>query len=150
MPQGGIFSFWGCTSRGVPSGGVPSTLEYLWWSTFSTRGTQMKGIYIYMPQGASFLFEDVPLVEYLLFTRMPGESYRRRLGSLLMCLCDVFRALINSLVCWFCTGAPGLILSSANKRWVSILNDVFPMGVNGNDILKQISQITAENKKTKT
>jgi len=32
---------------------------------------------------------------------MPGVSYRRRLGSLLMCLCDVFRALINSLVCWF-------------------------------------------------
>ena len=29
---------------------------------------------------------------YLVFTRMPGESYRRRLGSLLMCL---FRALIE-------------------------------------------------------
>ena len=46
--------------------------------------------------------EDVPLVEftYLVFTRVPGESYRKRLGSLLLCLCDVFRALINSLVCW--------------------------------------------------
>ena len=46
----------------------------------------------------------VPLVEcmYLVFTRMPGESYRRRLRCLLFCLCDVFRALINSLVCWFC------------------------------------------------
>ena len=46
-------------------------------------------------------FEDVPLVEfmYLLFTRMPGESYRRRLSSLLLYLCYVFRALINSLVC---------------------------------------------------
>ena len=45
--------------------------------------------------------EDVLLVEYmyLVFTRMPGESYRRRLGSLLLCFCDVFRALINSLVC---------------------------------------------------
>ena len=32
---------------------------------------------------------------YLVFTRTPGESYRRRLGSLLY-----FRALINSLVCW--------------------------------------------------
>ena len=43
--------------------------------------------------------EDVPLVEFmcLIFTRMPGESYRRRLRSLLLCLCDVFRALINSL-----------------------------------------------------
>ena len=38
------------------------------------------------------LFEDVPLVEFmcLVFTRMPGESYRRRLRSLLLCLCDVF------------------------------------------------------------
>ena len=46
--------------------------------------------------------EDVPLVEfmYFVFTRMPGESYRRRLRSLLY-LCDVFRALINSLSCWF-------------------------------------------------
>ena len=47
--------------------------------------------------------EDVPLVEfmYLVFTRMTiNESYgRRRLGSLLLCLCDVFRALMNSLVC---------------------------------------------------
>ena len=48
------------------------------------------------------MYEGVPLVEfmYLVFTRMPGESYRRRLWSLLLCLCDVFRALINSLVCW--------------------------------------------------
>ena len=35
------------------------------------------------------LSKDVPLVEFmcLVFTRMPGESYRRRLGSLLLCLC---------------------------------------------------------------
>ena len=32
---------------------------------------------------------------YLVFTRMPGESYRRRLRSL---LCYVFRALINLCV----------------------------------------------------
>ena len=34
-------------------------------------------------------FEDVPLVEfvYLVFSRMPGESYRRGLGSLLLYLC---------------------------------------------------------------
>ena len=44
--------------------------------------------------------EDAPLVEfmYLVFTRMPGESHRRRLGSVLLYLCYVFRALINSLV----------------------------------------------------
>ena len=46
-------------------------------------------------------YEDVQLVEfvYVVFTRMPGESYRGRLRSLSLCLCDVFRALINSLVC---------------------------------------------------
>ena len=45
--------------------------------------------------------KDVPLVQfmYFVFTRMPGESYCRRLRSWL-CLRDVFRALINSLVCW--------------------------------------------------
>ena len=50
--------------------------------------------------GGGILFEDVLVVEfmYLVFTRMPGMSYRRRLGSLLLCLYDVFRALINSLV----------------------------------------------------
>ena len=35
----------------------------------------------------------------LVFTRMPGESYRRRLRSLSLCSRDVFRALINSLAC---------------------------------------------------
>ena len=48
-----------------------------------------------------FFIADIPLVEfmYLVFTRMPSESYCRRLGSLLLYLCYVFRALINSLVC---------------------------------------------------
>ena len=36
---------------------------------------------------------------YLVFTRMPDESYRRRLRSLVLYLCYVFRALINSLAC---------------------------------------------------
>ena len=55
---------------------------------------------------------NVPLREfmYLAFTRMPGESYRRRLRSLLSYLCHVIRALINSLVSWFCTSAVGLVL----------------------------------------
>ena len=71
---------------------------YLWWSLCT--------------------LEDVPLVKfmYLAFTRMPGESYRRRLGSLLLYLCYVFRALINSLVCWFCTSALGLVLFQIGVR----------------------------------
>ena len=44
------------------------------------------------------------------FTPMPGESYHSLLGSYLLCLCDVFRGLINSLVCLFDTGALGLVL----------------------------------------
>ena len=46
------------------------------------------------------LVDDVPVVElmYLVVTRMPGESYRRRLRSLSLGLSDVFRALITSLV----------------------------------------------------
>ena len=44
------------------------------------------------------LFDDVVEFMYLVFTRMPGVSYRRRLRSLLFCLGDVFRALINSLL----------------------------------------------------
>ena len=56
----------------------------------------------YAPLGGT-IFEDIPLVEFmcLVFTRVPGESYRRRLGSLLLCPCDDFRALINSLVCYY-------------------------------------------------
>ena len=56
--------------------------------------------------------EDVPRVEftYFVFTSMPGESYCRRLTSLLLYLCYIVQALINSLVCWVCTGALGLVL----------------------------------------
>ena len=46
----------------------------------------------------------------LAFTPMPDKSYRKRLRFVLLCLFDVIRALINSLVCWFCSGALGLVL----------------------------------------
>ena len=47
---------------------------------------------------------------YLVFTRMPTESYRRRLRPLLLYLCYVFRAQINSLVGRLNTSALGLVL----------------------------------------
>ena len=49
------------------------------------------------------LFDDALLMEfmYLVFTCMPGGSHCKWLGSLLLCLHEVFWALINSLVCWF-------------------------------------------------
>jgi len=68
---------------------------------------------IFLPTKNSFIYtfpfrernvpEDVPLVEfmYLVFTRLSGESYSRRLRSLLLYLWYVFRALINSPVCCF-------------------------------------------------
>ena len=42
-----------------------------------------------------------PLVEslYLVLTRMPGESCRRRLRSLFLCLCDVDDSGLCSCVC---------------------------------------------------
>ena len=51
----------------------------------STSLPDMEGIYL--PLGGT-LFEDVPMVHfmYLVFTCIPGESYHRRLRSLLLCL----------------------------------------------------------------
>ena len=71
---------------------------YFWWSLCS--------LYLHACQ------VRVPLMEfmYLVFIRMQGEIYRRRLKSLLLYMCYVFRALIIYLVCWFCTSALGLIL----------------------------------------
>ena len=75
-------------------------LVYLWWglSTLYLLTCQVR-----VTVGDSFFFlnswVDVLLVEfmYLVFTHMPGESYCRRLRSLLLCLCGVFQTLINSL-----------------------------------------------------
>ena len=55
-------------------------------------------IYIYTPPGRGGgkygVGGYVRVVEFihLVFTRMPGESYHKRLRSLLLCLCDILRA----------------------------------------------------------
>ena len=93
--------FWGhaiqCYESFVFSGSINRSLWPLWFK----HGKYLKNVKCinYMPLGV-ILFEDIPVGEfmYLVFTRMPGESYRRRLRSLLLCLSDVFRELINSLV----------------------------------------------------
>ena len=71
---------------------------------FTSLTLQVLPLYFVVISCWLFLFEHVPLVEftYLIFTRMPGESYHRRLRSLLLYLCYVFWVLINSLACWFC------------------------------------------------
>ena len=43
----------------------------------------------------------IVFIELIVFTCMPGENYHRHLRSLLLCLCDIFWVLMNSLVCWF-------------------------------------------------
>ena len=57
---------------------------------------------------------------YLVFTRMPGKSYCRWFRSLLLCLYSIFWTLINSLVCWFCTSALGLVLFQWGREWPSL------------------------------
>ena len=59
--------------------------------------------YVAWPGLFVWYFDDVPLVEfiYTLYLHACQVSYHGRLRSLLLCLCDVFQALINSLVCWF-------------------------------------------------
>ena len=61
-----------------------------------TKFASMEGIYVSM---GGIVFEDIPLDEFmfLLFT------HHWWLGSLLLCLCGVFQALFNFLVCLFLT-----------------------------------------------
>ena len=56
-------------------------------------------LFLVFLRGKERYYEDVALVEfmYLVFTRTPGESSRRRLGSLLSRSCVVFRALMTSI-----------------------------------------------------
>ena len=53
---------------------------------------------------------------YLAFTRMPDESYRRRFRSLLLCLCDVFRELINSLMYFIGTKENSSVKTQTSPR----------------------------------
>ena len=52
-------------------------------------------------------------------SRLPGESCHRQLRSLLLCSCDIFWVLINSLVCWLCRSYLGLILFQILKECTS-------------------------------
>ena len=71
--------------------------------TNSTSSTPVYNQQFFIVQQALACFvEDLSLMEfmYLVFTCMPGESYRRWFRSLLLHLCYAFWALITSLVCW--------------------------------------------------
>ena len=47
---------------------------------------------------------------YINSTRGTSSWHTCHVRVLLMCLCDIFRVLINSLVCWFCASTLGCIL----------------------------------------
>ena len=92
---------WSCTARDRKN--VNGQLQPNYVTLFNRMDYRLNSVpcrYITIHSVFDPLFEDVALVEflYLVFTRMPGESYRRRLRSLLLYLCHVFRVLINSLV----------------------------------------------------
>ena len=82
-----------------------------------------------------------PLVEfmYLVFIHMPGKCYHRRLRSLLLCLCEVFQALINSFMglvvvfivfvvvgCVFCCF--GVVVRFGVFLWVFFLIALWKLG----------------------
>ena len=90
---------------------LPGAYTYFWSLCtlhLLTRGCTSLGVYVpcvYLPEEAphlelmSLIFTCMVMVElkYHVFTHMPHESYQRQLGSLLLCLClcSVFRVLIN-------------------------------------------------------
>ena len=53
---------------------------------------------------------------YLVFTRMPGDSYCRRLRSLLWSLSDIFQALVTFLVCSSCSHASQCVIGRTENR----------------------------------
>ena len=74
-------------------------VEFMYLVFTRTSGVYVPCVYTYL-WSLCTLCLHVPLeFMYLVFTCMPGENYRRRLRSLLLHLCYVFRALMNSLVC---------------------------------------------------
>ena len=93
---------------------------------------------------------------YLVFTRMPCESYRRRLiRSLLLYLCYVFWALINSLVCWFSSPCLSKVLAACTSWTAWFLTSFIHAGTKQSSskvkasgwlILKDIAPINRESR----
>ena len=75
--------------------------------------------------------EDVSLVEFrcLVFTRIPVESYRRLFRSVLLYLCYVFRALINSLSCSFSRSKASTATTSSGHQVTEVIHDKYSVTV---------------------
>ena len=86
-------------------------------ATTEDKETELSFLFFF----CNFVLEDVPLVVFMypVFTRIPDESYRRPLRSLLLYLCYVFPSLINSLVflwpSWSISGWCGTRLSTGAR-----------------------------------
>ena len=65
--------------------------------------------------------EAVALVEfmYLVFTRIPGEHYHRQPRSLLLCLCNSFRALILCLLILHRHSGPHSVSDENTQGWTN-------------------------------
>ena len=98
--------------------GVPNQLSmYLTWRTWLWRKTEAKKHH----WGVLVISKD-PIFDgyyywsfytlYFGFARQVRATAGDSVGSLLP-VCDVFRALINSLACWCCTSSLGLVLFQA-------------------------------------
>ena len=112
-------SSWACCVSTCPTPTQPSTVCWSRWRShhswsrvatcptsggynFLNAGLWMVVVWFFFTCGhapgkreASYLLlEDVPLAEftYLVFTCMPGESYCRWFGSLLLCMCGLWSA----------------------------------------------------------
>ena len=70
-----------------------------WNSLLCCANWQSSNLFILLYIYICITLEDIPLVEfiYTVFTRMPGKNYRRWLRSLLLSLCNVFRAQLTPL-----------------------------------------------------
>ena len=71
--------------------------------------------------------EDVSLMEfmYLVFTRVPGENYRRRFRCLLYCVFFVCRALFLPFACWVMCGSGRLATVEISCACTSVTMSVY-------------------------
>ena len=92
---------------GNHSSGALLAGRYGWQPTLFSKGDLL----LHPPLSRETMCPFWSLCTLCSFTRMPCESYRRKLGSLLLCSRDVFRALINSIV---------LILNQRSSRPYSV------------------------------
>ena len=120
QPQSVLFHHHSVGSRMGRTGNMHMLIGMSWLSSVTAAHTKqlfitkclsalkVKGWFLFrlslMIHGNMYLWWSLCTL-YLSTCQLPGESYHRWLvsKSLLLCSCDVFCALISSLVCWLCS-----------------------------------------------